>query len=103
MTGHFFCVGIPEDLEIKEYGSEGKRLAKWKFGYQRFQTFSETCIAAIETATGKIMCSGEFREREYNDQIYTDANVVAVTSLDKPSKAKPKQQQKPEQESDLPF
>ena len=52
MTGHFFCVGVPEELEFKSYGQEGKELAKWKFGFQRFQTFSESSIEVLRNTSG---------------------------------------------------
>lgn len=102
MTGHFFCVGVPTDLEIKTYGDGTRELAKWKFGYYRFQTFSETSIAVLRTATGRVMCSGEYKEREYNGETYTDANVIAVTVWDKPDK-KQRPAHAPVDESDIPF
>lgn len=105
MTGHFFCVGIPEELEFKSYGQEGKQLAKWKFGFYRFQTFSETSMEALRTTSGLVMCSGEYRERDYNGETYTDAHVTAVThwKAAKP-KASAKPQPQPEQHDDgCPF
>lgn len=103
MTGHFFCVGTPEEIEFKSYGSEGKELAKWKFGYQRFQTFSESSMAVLREATGLVMCAGEFREREYEGKVYTDAHVSAVTNWNAKAKAKKQEATPPPSDSDLPF
>jgi len=88
MTGHFFCIGIPEEFET--FPTKNGQGAKFKFGFFKFQTFSTTVIDVITNASGAVMVSGEYKEREYNGSIYTDASVTAAKDMS--ASAKPKQQ-----------
>lgn len=100
MTGHFLVTGTPEEIEYKEYGQEGKELARFKCGYFRFQTFSETVIHILRDRPGDaLLMAGDYREREYDGKIYTDAIVSAVW----PAKSKQPKQQPKHDDSDLPF
>lgn len=101
MTGHFMVSGSPEELEYREYGSEGRELAKWKLGYQRFQTFSESVIQVLRTGEPPFMFAGDFREREYEGKTYTDAHVTAAWPQKQKTKSKPAAQ--PTSDHDLPF
>lgn len=105
MTGHFFCIGTPFDLETKEFGSEGKSLLKFKLGkYERFTTFSETAMSVIQNATGTVLVSGEYKEREYNGESYTDAHVVSAMDWKSKPKAKAATPQpQTADNSDIPF
>lgn len=88
MTGHFFCIGIPEEFET--FPTKNGQGAKFKFGFFKFQTFSASSIEVLSSASSPVMVSGEYREREYNGAIYTDAHVVAAKVMS--VTAKPKQQ-----------
>lgn len=105
MTGHFFLTGEPVELNFKEYGSEGKELAEWKFGkYSRFKTFSATVIQVLRTTVGPVMIAGEVKEKagsgQYEGETFTEWHVTAAW----PAKgAKKAEQQKHENEEDLPF
>lgn len=104
MTGHFFCIGVPSEIETKEFGSEGKTLLKFQLGkYQRFTTFSETAANVIQNATGTVLVSGEYKEREYNGETYTDAHVTAAMDWKSKPKAKAATPQPQTADDGIPF
>ena len=103
MTGHFMFDGTPEELNVKSYGDGTKELAEFKFGYQRFKTFSATVIQILRTSD-KVRVAGEVKENHGKEgtpnegKVFSDFLVAAAWPLAKKAEPQPEGV-----EGDLPF